>query len=328
MISVIMPTHNTDILMLKEAVDSILNQTYTDFEFIIIDDCSQNETPQYLASLSDERIRVITNTENLGITKSLNVGLRAAEGDYIARMDADDISLPDRFQRQFDFMEANPDIIVCGTWIQAFGGKHYIQKRVIPEREYLRCSMLFGNQYGLSHPTAFFRASELRKHSIEYDEELPTAQDYGMWSVCCEYGNIANVPEILLHYRVHDKQISIEKHSIQMECTKLVQKKLLSRLCIEALSDVDTHYQACFETGVTSKAEKWFTKLTSINKNKGIYDRCAFKKCLRDMKRCKLEQLIVQTALPKNIFSIYSVTSASQYLRVTALIVKRGLKRS
>ena len=323
-----MPTHNTDISVLKAAVDSILNQTYKDFEFIIIDDCSQNDTPQYLASLFDKRIKVITNTEKLGITKSLNIALRVAKGDYIARMDADDISLPERFQRQFDFMEANPDVIVCGTWIQAFGDKHYIQKRIIPEREYFRCSMLFGNQYGLSHPTAFFRGAELRKHSIEYDEELPAAQDYGMWSVCCEYGEIANVPEILLHYRVHDKQITVSKRNIQMKCTKMVQEKLLSRLGVDDSSEVDTHYETCFEEGVTSKAAKWFTRLISINNEKEIYDKYTFKKCLHDLKCSKINQLVTQTKLPENIFRIYSVTSVSQYFPLTVYIVKKVFKRS
>ena len=132
LISVIMPNYNTSVEYLSLAVDSILSQTYENFEFIIIDDCSTDESVDYLASITDPRVRVIRNDVNRGITASLNVALDNARGDYIARMDSDDVSLPERFEKQIAFMEANPDVIVCGTWIQSFGGADYIQKRIIP----------------------------------------------------------------------------------------------------------------------------------------------------------------------------------------------------
>ena len=98
-ISVVMPTYNTEVSILKEAVDSILNQTFGDFEFIIIDDGSTNNSVEYLKSLQDQRVKIIRNDTNIGITKSLNIGLRAAKGKYIARMDSDDIAFPDRFEK-------------------------------------------------------------------------------------------------------------------------------------------------------------------------------------------------------------------------------------
>ena len=109
LISVIMPSFNTPVEMLAKAVDSILEQTYRDFEFIIIDDGSTGSCREYLESLSDPRIRIIHNEKNLGITKSLNIGLRAARGKYIARMDADDICISDRFEKQYKFMEEHTD---------------------------------------------------------------------------------------------------------------------------------------------------------------------------------------------------------------------------
>ena len=114
-ISVVMPTYNTQISILREAVDSILNQTFSDFEFIIIDDGSANDTYEYLKSIPDERIKIIKNDTNIGITKSLNIGFRAARGKYIARMDSDDIAFPDRFEKQYAFMESHPDVFVCGS---------------------------------------------------------------------------------------------------------------------------------------------------------------------------------------------------------------------
>ena len=114
-ISVVMPVYNTAVPFLKDAVDSIVNQTCQDFEFLIIDDGSTGECAEYLAHLRDPRIRIIRNPKNIGITKSLNIGFREAKGKYIARMDSDDISFPARFERQYAFMEAHPDTIVCGT---------------------------------------------------------------------------------------------------------------------------------------------------------------------------------------------------------------------
>ena len=102
-ISVVMATYNTPTPFLKTAVESVLNQTFTAFEFIIVDDASTNESVDYLKGLTDERVRIVRNSSNLGITKSLNIGLREARGKYIARMDADDISLPQRFEKQYLF---------------------------------------------------------------------------------------------------------------------------------------------------------------------------------------------------------------------------------
>ena len=120
-ISVIMPTYNTELSILKEAVESILTQTVPDFEFIIIDDGSANGSDEYLNSLRDERIRIIRNPQNIGITKSLNIGLKEATGKYIARMDADDISMPTRFEKQYAYMESHPDVVMCGSWMEDFG---------------------------------------------------------------------------------------------------------------------------------------------------------------------------------------------------------------
>ena len=164
-ISVVMPVFNTPVSFLKEAVDSIINQTFKDFEFIIIDDGSTGSCREYLESLSDPRIRIIHNEKNLGITKSLNIGLREASGKYIARMDADDISIPLRLEKQFAFMESNPDIILCGSKKVTIGKKRplaLLWKHSMIDMEEYRIKMLFVNP-GPSHPTAFFRHDRLIK---------------------------------------------------------------------------------------------------------------------------------------------------------------------
>ena len=123
-ISVVMPVFNTQIDFLKEAVESILNQSFREFEFIIIDDGTTDGSSQYLGSLSDPRIRIIRNERNLGITQSLNIGFSIAKGKYIARMDSDDISLPCRLQEQYNLMERHPEVIVCGSKTGKIGSDH------------------------------------------------------------------------------------------------------------------------------------------------------------------------------------------------------------
>ena len=288
MISVIMPSFNTPVEMLTKAVDSVLEQTYDNFELLIIDDCSTDASVEYLASLRDERVKVIRNPQNLGITKSLNVGLSHAHGQYIARMDSDDICLPQRFEKQLAFMEANPEVIVCGTWIQAFGGASYTTKRVIPEQDYLQCSFLFGNTYGLCHPTAFFRGELLRKYGIRYDENLPTAQDYGMWTLCAQYGKIANVEEVLLNYRVHNGQISVAKRQLQMQCALRVQTAILKQIMPEITEEqAQLHVQMCRERKPAKKLTSWIRKLEKANSKCAAYDPAVFCRVAEDFLKQK-----------------------------------------
>ena len=117
-----MPAYNAE-KYIAESIESILSQTFTDFEFIIINDASTDSTKEIIESFQDSRIILINNEQNLGVAKSLNIGIATAKGKYIARMDADDISLPERFQTQFNFMEKNPDIDICGSWARMFGDK-------------------------------------------------------------------------------------------------------------------------------------------------------------------------------------------------------------
>ena len=146
-ISVVMPVYNVEISMLEEAVNSILSQTFQDFEFIIIDDASNDDTYNYLNGIKDERIILIRNSEHLGITKSLNIGLKEAKGKYIARMDGDDISLPQRFEKQYEYMESHPDVIVCGTGVEIFGERSKKYCRKISDPESYRVLLLFTNRY-------------------------------------------------------------------------------------------------------------------------------------------------------------------------------------
>ena len=280
-ISVVMPTYNTEIPMLKEAVESIMNQTFRDFEFIIIDDCSTNDFPEYLKSLQDDRIRIIWNPVHIGITKTLNVGLEAARGKYIARMDADDISLPERLEKQYAYMESHPDVILSGTDFQMFGDQQRVSHVNINDLDVYRIKLIFGNP-GPSHPTIIMNHSIMDQFHLRYNENLTYCQDYGLFTSVIQHGRIANLNEILVMQRSHKKQISTAKRTIQIQCDKVIQKQLLSEL-IENVSEaeLDCHYRWAYEKKKESFPDavnclRWYLRLIRANMQKGKYNKPKF----------------------------------------------------
>lgn len=300
-ISVLMATYNTEIPMLKEAIDSILNQSFGDFEFIIIDDGSTNDSDEYLKSLKDKRIKIIWNPQNVGITKSLNIGLKEARGKYIARMDADDIALPERFEKEFTFMEQNPDVIVCGARIGVIDENSEITKRATKAKqpedmESYRVRMLFQNP-GPIHPTAMLRHQMLLDHGITYNENLRYAQDYGMWEATSHYGRICILEEELLYHRRHGQQITVARRDVQMNCDKMTQKKILTDL-LDTVSDEEVNLHYKYSTGyfpeaiICDEIDRWYDRLLDANRKKHIYDQSKLKKRIITLKKNLIRQTI------------------------------------
>lgn len=227
-ISVIMPAYNAE-KYVAEAINSILSQTFTDFEFIIINDASTDSTKNIIESFQDPRIKLINNEQNKCVAKSLNIGISAAKGKYIARMDADDISLPQRFQTQFNFMEQNPDIDICGSWIETFGENKCVIK--VPENNndikdelFFSCSML--------HPTVIFK----RDLNLQYFSDFPRAEDYDLWCRKINELKFANIPKVLLHYRIHNCQVGQAKKTKQNQDSNLIRLRNLENIGLH-LSD-------------------------------------------------------------------------------------------
>lgn len=284
-LSVVMTNYNTQPDYLKSAVESVLNQTFSDFEFIVVDDGSTDGSPNIIEEYakSDSRIIFFKNESNMGITKSLNRGFSAAGGEYIARMDADDISLSTRFEKQIDFMNRHPDVIVCGTWADLIGdGAEKRKKKTwtveLPEREEFRCSLLFGNQASIIHPTAMFRKSMLDRFDIKYDENYPVSQDYKMWVECSKYAQCSNVPEILFQYRLNNKSVSATASSKQYLMTKKNIKEQLSRLHID-ISDDDYNIHYGFLTGrkaYDKNTYRWLRKLIDSNDRYEYFNKKVF----------------------------------------------------
>ena len=217
-ISVLMPVYNCR-PFIEESVNSILNQTFKDFEFIIIDDCSTDGTYEYLQTLTDPRISIFRNKKNSGIAVSLNLGLEMAKGIYIARMDGDDISFPDRFAKQVTFMDEHPEIILCGGGYQSIGSSKFI---FVPKSSHEDIILYLMSYSPIAHPTVFFRTKTLTNNNIQYQPEFVPAEDYKMWTVLSKYGKLANITDIVLYYRVHKNQISSINTNIQSEIAKFV----------------------------------------------------------------------------------------------------------
>ena len=286
-ISVVMPTYNTLVPILKEAVDSILNQTFREFEFIIIDDGSTDASAAYLQNLRDKRIRLIRNPAHLGTTKSLNIGFEAAQGKYIARMDSDDISLPSRLEKQFAFMEKHADVILCGANVSYFGMRKGVSEDRNLGMAYYRINALFCNP-GPKHPTAFFNHELLSKYHLSYQEELVYAQDYGLYAEISRLGKVYILKDVLLRHRTHDLQVSKKHREKQIACDKITMRKLLQEL-LGTVSDeeLDLHYD--YATGYRAdiqanmEMKRWFRRLVDANNHRGIYNRWLFKYYVYDV---------------------------------------------
>ena len=195
-ISVVMPAYNAE-KYIGEAIESILNQTFKDFEFIIINDGSVDHTKEIIREYNDPRIVLLENDKNRGIVLSLNKGLDAATGKYIARMDADDIALKNRFERQVEYLDEHKDIGVLGTGI------------FTTNAEQLKAELLFNSC--IAHPTVMIRKSVLQKYNLKYNTEFAGAEDYCLWWNIAKVSKIATLPDILLDYRIHESQITKKK---------------------------------------------------------------------------------------------------------------------
>jgi glycosyltransferase involved in cell wall biosynthesis len=202
-ISVVMPVYNRE-QYLKESIESILNQTFTDFEFIIVDDQSTDSSWQIIQDYAakDSRIVAVKNNGKKGCYSARNCGNRLAKGKYIAVMDSDDIALPERLQTQFDFMEQNPNIDICGSWAKTFGDRDETIK-ILQYHEEIRDETFF--YCPMIHPSVAFRNT----NTILYSEDRTSAQDYDLWSRMIDQLKFTNIPKVLLLYRVHEKQIGV-----------------------------------------------------------------------------------------------------------------------
>ena len=175
-VSVIMCVHNTKEDFLLEAVNSILGQTLSDLELIIIDDASTNDLFTNDV-FKDERIKILKESINHGPAYCRNIGIRNSCGKYIAIMDSDDVALPNRLEAQVNFLEKNDEYVACGTWFKFIGEKDHEVKRLIDDNDYYRCSLLFGNVPTILNPSVMIKKIILSFNGISFDEQLIYGED-------------------------------------------------------------------------------------------------------------------------------------------------------
>lgn len=229
-VSVLMPVYNGQ-RHLRVAVESMLNQTFTDFECIIIDDGSTDSTWEILSDYAtwDQRIRLVRNAQNMGVTGSLNKGLELARGEYIARQDADDVSLPERFARQVQHLDSHPQLGLVGTWSQLIDEDGQVLEQVMPPTAsgVIRWTLLFGNCF--VHASIMLRQAVLKKIG-PYDAHKPHAEDYDLWSRMSYTIPLANLPEVLVQKRLSAGRVSSRHLQAQEETAIQIMHTAISRL--------------------------------------------------------------------------------------------------
>ena len=206
-VSILMPVYNTA-PYLREAMDSMLCQTFQDFELIVLDDCSPDNAEEILDAYDDPRIVRYKGEKNVGLSNVLNVGIGMARGKYIARMDSDDISLPQRLQVQVEYLETHPDIDLVSVGMRLFGAKEATWIRELnPEK--VKIEAMFHSP--VLHASSVWRKDAFEKQGLRFRQEMVPAEDYDLWVRAMLRGlKLVNLPEVLYEYRIHDAQATLQ----------------------------------------------------------------------------------------------------------------------
>lgn len=225
-----MPVYNCQDYIF-ESVQSVLNQSFKYFELIIIDDCSTDKTVEIISQFNDPRILLVRKEKNTGLTNSLNYGLSISRGKYIARMDGDDISHLDRLKLQFEFMELNRDVVLCGTGYKVINTDF----EFIPLLTHAENVLRMIDNCPFAHPTIMMRYQNLKDFNIQYDPNYEPAEDYKLWIELSKIGQMVNLPKSLLYYRIHENQTT-NKRSIQ-------QIKISNQIIFEHLNNLTSNLE-------------------------------------------------------------------------------------
>ena len=227
LVSILMPIYNTA-PFLREAVDSMLSQTFTDFELIALNDCSPDNAEEILNGYSDPRIVRYRGEKNVGLSNILNVGMEMARGRYIARMDSDDISLPNRLQVQVDYLEHHPKIDLASVGMQLFGAKNEVWIRD-PNPENVKINALFFSP--VLHASSMWRKESFEKNGLRFRQEMVPAEDYDMWTRALVHGlKLVNMPEVLYQYRIYPSQATGQTDKINTKTAEVRENYLRSAL--------------------------------------------------------------------------------------------------
>ena len=223
LISVLMPVYNTKEEYLRASIESILNQTFKNFEFIIVNDGSTNNVEEVILSYKDDRIKYFKQ-ENQGIVGALNNAWSKASGKYIARMDSDDIAYPERFAKQIKFLEENPEYSLIGSWAKIIPSKNIIKlPQDIKIMDLLADCMFI-------HPSIMFNKADFEKFKLQYETGFEYAEDYCLYANAVKHLKMTNLQEVLLDYRVYPENSSSKNRDIRIKSSFKVQDLILENL--------------------------------------------------------------------------------------------------
>lgn len=314
LISVVLPVYNCA-SYIEEAINSILNQTITDFELIIIDDASTDKTLTIVQNIQDSRIKIITKEQNLGLIHSLNLGFELAKGKYIARMDGDDINLPERFEKQVVILEEKSDIKACGCWLQSFGAYNILIEHKETHKE-IQSHLLLSNPMSLGATMLDRKAYE----SFRFLEDKIHVEDYDFWARSAWACPMYNIQEILYYYRVHNNQVSTKYKSIQLKGDVEIKLSLYQKLQYNRAIYSDELISKLLYTNNSFNIQElklildWFTTLIKNNKRLKVFDYSEFKKVIFKIRRKLLFDIFftnngegIDYNLRKKIFQIVPI---------------------
>jgi glycosyltransferase involved in cell wall biosynthesis len=277
-VTVLMPVFNGE-KYLKQSIESILNQRFRDFEFLIINDGSSDGSLEIISSYTDSRIRLVSNETNKGLVYALNRGLELASGEYIARMDCDDISKKSRLSVQVSFMDHNTSIGACGSYYSVMRGNKRATADFPMHAEEIKCFLLFNSP--IAHPTAMIRTILIRQHQLCYSSEFVHAEDYDFWSRLSGLSELSNIPKVLVDYRLHAEQVSTVTKNAAAKLSSISRLRLrhLAILGIEP-SEEELHIHNVLSDGIApvslsevKMTEQWLKKLVRVNDDKNAVDR-------------------------------------------------------
>ncbi len=203
-VSALMPVYKTPEPYLREAIESILNQTFTDFEFLILDDCPTDSRKDIVRSYQDKRIKYIANKTNLGISESRNKLIDMAKGEYLAVIDHDDISVPDRLEKEVEYLDNHPEIGVVSGDLITLASKKIVTNPT--DNQTIKVELV--KKCAIAHTASMIRKSVLLQHNIRYEENFSPCEDYMLWGRLIDKTMFHNLPEVLVYYRDGDDNIS------------------------------------------------------------------------------------------------------------------------
>ncbi|QUA54039.1 glycosyltransferase family 2 protein [Aristaeella lactis] len=278
-VSVIMSAYNAQ-AFIREAVDSILNQTMGDFELLVTDDCSTDDTLKILKSYHDDRLIVIENNKQQGLTANLNSMIERSSGEYIARLDADDVSDLSRLEKQVIVLDSNPDIFMVCSYVKAIGNRSGINKPPLKHDD-IAATLLFFNP--ITHSSVMFR-NDGTKYNINYKK----AQDYELWTRLFREGKrFFTIAEPLVSFRYHHLQISNIGKTDQLAFATQVKINELQQLGID-INDKDFSFVINYlETGLIENSNELyrvlalFSEIETKNRQNKVYSKVALKRVIK-----------------------------------------------